>query len=313
MLRVKNNDKGYYNRSNQFYRNNLISELLKRDYFIYAVVRSNSKSINKLPISSNIKIVYLDMEKIDELHNKIDEKCNVFIHLAWDGTRGSTRDDKELQQKNYKYAMLAIEEAHKLGCDLFMGAGSQAEYGLYNCEITEFTQCNPVTEYGKEKLKVCNDGYNLCQQYGMRFKWPRFFSLYGIDDYEGTLLISTIDKMLLNQDVTLTECIQMWNFLHIKDAAKGIVKLIEKDCSDGVYNFGSNDTRQLKKFIDDLYHLTNTQSKIMYGAIPYPSTGMVSVQPNIDKMKKETQWEPVILFEDGIKEIIKNRVKMMKK
>jgi nucleoside-diphosphate-sugar epimerase len=125
------------------------------------------------------------------------------------------------------------------------------------------------------------------------------------------MLISAIDKMLLNENVDLTECIQMWNFLYIKDAVDGVIKLMEVDCPDGVYNFGSNDTRKLRKFIEEIYNIIKTKSEIIYGAVPYPKTGMVSVQPIIEKLKKETGWEPITRFEDGVKEVITSREKKL--
>jgi nucleoside-diphosphate-sugar epimerase len=57
---------------------------------------------------------------------------------------GAKMDDVELQKSNYEYSIQAIDEAHKMGCQIFVGAGSQAEYGLYNCVVSESTECRPV-------------------------------------------------------------------------------------------------------------------------------------------------------------------------
>lgn len=293
--------------STSFIGVNLIRELLNKNYNVIALTRKEPSNIEKLPKSEKIKIIQLDMEEITKLPTIINEKCDIFVHLAWNGTRGNDRNNITLQQNNYNQSIDAIKVAHELGCSIFVGAGSQAEYGLYNCEISEVTECKPVTEYGKSKLKVCNDGYELCKKIGINFKWPRFFSLYGVEDYDQTLIISTIDKMLKDETIKLTECIQMWNFLYITDAINGVIKLIETNCSNGVYNFGSNDTRVLKSYIEEMAAITNTKSEIIYGAVPYPQTGMVSVEPNTEKLKKETNWESQTPFREGIKTIILSR------
>lgn len=57
---------------------------------------------------------------------------------------------------------------------------------------------------------------------------PRFFSLYGPNDYEGTMIISVLKKMLKDLSCDLTECIQIWDFLYIDDAIDALVILIEK-------------------------------------------------------------------------------------
>lgn len=41
-----------------------------------------------------------------------------------------------------------------------------------------------------------------------------------------------------------------------------------------------------------------------YGAIPYPETGMVNVNPCVDKLKS-LGWEPKVSFEEGVREVIK--------
>jgi nucleoside-diphosphate-sugar epimerase len=281
----------------------LINKLSQLDYYIYAIVRPNSKNLSKLEKFTNLETIEVDLDNSELISSKIKSKCDVFFHLAWDGTRGSARDDHDLQYKNYVNSIKTVEVANKLGCSVYIDAGSQAEYGLYNEVITEDTPCLPVTEYGKYKYNFFKDALVLCKKYGMAFKEPRFFSLYGPDDYEETMIISILKKMINNEDCNMTAGIQNWNFLHIDDAVEGIVKLCDTKCADGPYNFGSDDTRQLRKFIETMYTITNSTSKLNFGAIPYPATGMVSIQPNNSKLKKETGWTPKISFEDGIKEI----------
>jgi UDP-glucose 4-epimerase len=287
-----------------FIGTNLIKELLDRDYFVYAIVRPDSQKLSKLTINKNIKIVEIDISDLKNIREKINEECSLFYHLAWNGTRGSDRDNFELQQSNLKYSIDAVKGAKELGCSVFIGAGSQAEYGVYNSKITEEFECRPLTEYGKAKLQFYNQASDLCRSYGIHFKHPRFFSLYGSGDNEGTMLISMILNMLNNKDFALTQCVQMWDFLHIFDAVNGMIKLAEANCADGAYNFGSGDSRKLKDFVEVVYQLTGSTSHLFYGQVPYSKTGPVSIQPDVSKLKRETGWEPKICFEDGIRGVI---------
>jgi nucleoside-diphosphate-sugar epimerase len=287
----------------------LISKLSQLGYYIYAIVRPDSGNLSKLEDYNNLEIIELDLDNSDFISTKIKKKCDFFFHLAWDGTRGSARDNHDLQYKNYVNSVKTVEEANKLGCSVYIDAGSQAEYGLYNEVITEDTPCLPVTEYGKSKYNFFKDASILCKKYNIAFKEPRFFSLYGPDDYEETMIISMVKKMINNEDCNATEGIQNWNFLHIDDAVEGMVKLCNTKCADGPYNFGSNDTRQLREFVESIYEITNSSSKLNFGVIPYPATGMVSIQPDNSKLKEETGWVPKISFEDGIKEIVNRFLK----
>lgn len=293
-----------------FIGRHLIKKLLQSDYYIYAIVRPNSKNLSKIEANKNIEIVEIDLKNSDLIASKIGSKCDVFFHLAWDGTRGSTRDDHDLQYNNYVDSIKTVNAANELGCSVYIDAGSQAEYGLYNEVITEDTPCLPVTEYGKWKYKFFQEASVLCKEKGMAFKEPRFFSLYGPDDYEDTMVISMIKKMIKNEDCDLTAGIQKWNFLHIDDAVEGMVRLSEVACSDGAYNFGSDDTRTLREFVETMYNIVSSNSKLNFGKIPYPTTGMVSIQPDNSKLKNQTGWSPNVKFEDGINDIFKHFANM---
>jgi len=284
---------------------NLIRELYKKNNIV-AIIRKNSKNKYLLEEFKDIKIIELNMDEIDLLPNYIDIKCDIFYHLAWNGTRGESRQDSTLQEENYINSIKALKIAKKLNCKTFISAGSQAEYGNHNNIITETTRELPNTQYGIYKLKFYRYMRTYCKRNNIIYIEPRFFSLYGIGDYEKTLVISTIDKMLNNEEIDLTECIQIWNFLNIKDAIKALT-LLQETTNSGVYNFGNNISKELKYYIDIIYKVTKTKSKLNYGVVPYPKTGIVNINPSITKLQKEINWQPEISFEKGIEEIIEKR------
>ena len=287
-----------------FIGQHLINSLID-DYKIVAVVRVNSLKINILPIHKNLSIVQLNMDEYEKLPRILNIKdLYTFIHLSWGGTRGNDRNNEVMQAANYKNSITALHAAAKLGAKIFMSAGSQAEYGQRNSVITENTAPEPATAYGKNKLKFYEYGMKFCAEKNIKFLEPRFFSLYGIGDYEGTLIMSMLAKMLNNEPCDLTDCIQKWNFLNIKDAVNGIKILIEnKDVKPGAYNFASNDTRELKSFLLEMKVVTQSNSKLNFGAIPHNDSGKYGINPCINKVLA-TGWKPEVSFESGIKEIL---------
>lgn len=284
---------------------NLLNYLLN-DYKIIAIVRSNSQKLEKLPVNVNLSVVELNLEKYDKLPLIITENIYGFIHLAWNGTRGADRENIEIQKLNYKYSISALHSAAKLNAKIFMSAGSQAEYGQHNSVITEDTMPEPTTAYGKNKLKFYEYGMKFCGEKNIKFLEPRFFSLYGCGDYQGTLIMSMLDKMLKNEPCDLTDCTQKWNFLNIKDAVNGIKIMIEnEDVRPGAYNFASNDTRELKNFLLEMKAITKSNSKLNFGAIPHNDSGKYGINPDVTKLLA-TGWKPEVSFENGIKELINN-------
>ena len=104
----------------------LTNKLLENTHEIIAVVRPNSKKIVGLSKSLKLSIVECSMEDYSELNNLIQGKVDVAISTAWNGTRGTDRNNEELQIENYKNSISFLEAMIAKGCTRFLTAGSQA-------------------------------------------------------------------------------------------------------------------------------------------------------------------------------------------
>ena len=109
----------------------LINELVSNGVEVVAVVRPGSRRADRIKTSDMVKRVDCDLSELNKLPELIREGADVFYHFGWDGTFGNSRNNMYGQNLNVKYALDAVEAAFALGCDTFIGAGSQAEYGRY--------------------------------------------------------------------------------------------------------------------------------------------------------------------------------------
>lgn len=286
--------------ANSFIGKRLVERLCTMGWDIVLVVRPGH-NVDQIPL--NCQVLYLSMKEYDRLGTMVGP-CDCFVHLAWSGAHGNARMDRELQNMNAVYSLKAIQSMLAVGCGRVITAGSQAEYGPHTGQVSEEIICRPNTEYGKAKLHFYEDTVSLCVKNGVCYKEPRFFSLYGPGDFAGTMVISILKDMLVNRPCRLTRGIQMWDFLYIDDAVEALAQLCWKSCPNGVYNFGSGDVRQLKDYVFEMAQLTLTKSDLQFGVVPYPMTGMVSLWPDISKLKRELGWEPQVTFAEGIRTII---------
>ena len=277
----------------------LMKRAVSLGWEVIAVIRPGNKMKSSISALKNTKIIERNLENYNELGSLIGE-VDCAVLLAWNGTRGTTRDDEKLQKLNYLFNLQAVKSLVNNGCRRILTAGSQAEYGIANELISETTECRPNTAYGKYKLKFYNEALIYCKEHKVSFKEPRFFSLYGSGDYENSLIMSSIRKMQNNQLCQYTEAMQNWDYLYIEDAIDALVELCVKDCSDGPYNFGSGDIRKLKSYIEEMKTILHSNSVVEYGVIPYGPAGAVSIQPDISKLKEEISWCPKTSFKDGI-------------
>ena len=78
-----------------------------------------------------------------------------------------------------------------------------------------------------------------------------------------------------------------------------------KESDNGIYNFGSGYSAPLKDFIGEMKDITKSDSELRYGAINYPSTGIVNVNPDVRKLVG-IGWRNRTSFRLGIRKIICN-------
>jgi nucleoside-diphosphate-sugar epimerase len=113
--------------------------------------------------------------------------------------------------------------------------------------------------------------------------------------------------MLNNEDVELSACQQLWNFLYVKDCSKQITLLSEwayvnMETSHEVINLASEDTRTLKSYIEEMYSLTGSSSKLLYGKVV--PKNLVSLNPDITKLKNAIGFVADYSFAQGYQNVI---------
>lgn len=285
----------------------LTNKMLLEGHEVIAIVRKRSKKIEALEWNERLTIIECDMVDYGVIDKLYKDRVDIVFTAAWNGTRGSDRNNKVLQEKNYEDNINLLHAAIRLGCKKYITAGSQAEYGPWFSfdKISESAETNPDTEYGKYKLKYYQYSKKYCRKHECALIEPRLFSIYGPNDYPGTLIISTLKKMIANEPCDLTECVQLWDYLYIDDAVSGLVKLMEQDVAEGVYNFGYGKAAPLKEYIEKMHLIVGSKSKLNYGAIPYATSRIAYVNPDVSKLRS-VGWEPRISFEEGIRIILDN-------
>lgn len=274
---------------NSFLGTALCKLLVSNNHEVVVACRKTS-NVDNVPQSPSVEIIRY--EGLDDMKSLLFiGHADVFVHLAWNGTGHDGRDNHEIQEQNINNSLDAIDLAHQLGCCLFVEAGSQAEYGIVAGKMLETTECCPQNEYGKAKLKFGDLASEKCQNLGMKFIHLRILSVFGETDHLWTLVMSCVRKMLNNEDVQLSSCEQLWNFISVLDAVKQIYLLCQHAINDShfkseIYLIGSNDTRVLRSFVDEMYHLTKSKSKLLFGL--YNNSGVVSLNPNMSKTENAT-------------------------
>ena len=104
--------------ANSFIGYRLCHKMVENGWYVYAVVRNENSDLKGIESLENLTIIYETMQNYSYLSMQIQEKCDVGVLLAWDGTRGKDRDNVQKQKDNYVYSMEGVDSFIKLGCKL---------------------------------------------------------------------------------------------------------------------------------------------------------------------------------------------------
>ena len=275
---------------------NLTEQLMQEeDAHIYAVVRLNSPHNARLAPSERLTIVPADLSEYTHLDEMIEEACDVFFHLAWQGGRYDFAE----QYGNIADTISALEAAARLGCKRFICTGSQAEYGRQTALITEETCPHPADAYGAAKLAACALSRQRAADLGVAWIWGRVFSLYGRYEQEGRMLPALVKSLRSEQPFALSSSgEQNWDYLYAADAADALLALAEQGRAGEIYNIANGDYRPLRDYIEEARGVIAPQCDVTYGAA---DADVFSLQPSVKKLCRDTGWRPMTDFADGLR------------
>ena len=286
----------------------LCREMLQNGHEVVAVIRPGSKKRGKLDfpeaLEGGIQVIEIALDSLPNLPDLVG-KADVFYHLAWNGSAGAAREDFNIQHSNIGYMADAIRAAVKCGCRKFVGAGSQAEYGVvHGMAKEEKTVPRPFMMYGAAKLAAYQMGQVLARQLGIRLVWPRIYSVYGVGENPGTLVDYVIESLKKGEAPELSPCENMWNFMYITDCVRALRMLGEREELEGIYHVASEDTRFLKGFVEEIRDVVASGGRLGLGARTSDPERTFWLEPDVGKLER-IGFREDFSFRDGINEKLK--------
>ena len=281
--------------------------LITKGIETYAVVLPGDKRAALLP--QGTVIIPLDMRNIEELPRFVDSPVDAFFHLAWMGTIGKGRDDMALQTVNIQCAVSAVKAAEALGCQVFVGVGSQAENGRVEGLVKPDTPCFPLTGYGMAKLCAGQMTRSMCRALGIRHVWARILSVYG--PYDSPLSVTSVimDSLAQGKKPSLTAGEQKWDYLYAGDAGEALCLMAVKGRDGAVYPLGSGQARPLREYFELIRDAVDPSLPLGLGEIPYPPNQVMRLQADLSALRQDTGFTPKVSFEEGIRKTAAVRLK----
>lgn len=280
----------------------LCEKLLRENVTVYAVCRPGSSRIKDLPKAEALHVVECDAKELATLPQKMEGvSVDAFFHFAWAHTIGQGRNDMPAQIENIQSTIDAVRAAKALGCQVFLGAGSQAEYGRVEGLLKSDTPAFPENGYGMAKLCAGQMSRVEAKTLDIDHVWVRILSVYGPHDGPMTMISGTIRKLLAGERPALTAGIQRWDYLYAGDAADAFYLAACHGRNGAVYPLGSGQAMPLKDYIIQMRDAIDPALPLGLGEVPYGPLQVMHLQADISALQADTGFVPKTPFAEGIR------------
>ncbi|MBO6214083.1 MAG: SDR family oxidoreductase [Lachnospiraceae bacterium] len=144
--------------------------------------------------------------------------------------------------------------------------------------------------------------FDYHRQNKVDIKVIRIFNTYGpnMNPSDGRVVSNFIVQALTGKDITIYgDGSQTRSFCYVDDLVEGMYRMMNsREGFTGPVNLGNPGEFTMLELAKKVIELTGSSSKIVYE--PLPADDPTQRKPVIDLAKKELDWEPRIMLEEGL-------------
>lgn len=288
-----------------FIGSHVAEQLVDAGHSVAVLVRPASP-LDKLDrIRPRLTLIEGDLGQIDPWRAELaDFGPEAVLHLAWAGVGSQYRDDREQFQSNLANSLRLLDVAAEVGASSWLGLGSQAEYGPQNRRIDETAPTCPTTLYGAVKLSCFHLAQHLARLHGLRFAWLRVFSTYGPGDSPHWMYSSLILDLLAGKRPRLTWGEQLWDYLHVVDAARAVCAVALCPQAEGPFNLGSGQVHSIRWLAETIRDLVDPSLPLGLGEVDYRPDQVMHLEADTTRLRTATGWRPEVDLAEGLRQTV---------
>ena len=247
-----------------FVGKNLFEDLSKHFSTVGSARKNESSTYPK-------NVFFFDLLKPDAWNELVSIQPDVIINCIGYGVVKAQTDVKQMVDINYLQTVKLYEYiGRSLPLTYLVHIGTAFEYDLQVNQLTEQSNCTPLTYYGLSKYLTSN--YLLQSGVVKSFSIIRPFNMFGPYENLSKIIPTLITAQRLKSPVPLSEGLQKRDYLFVKDLSGLIEKLINNPASRlPVINAGSGRLFALRELAEQLaVHIKGFDANLWeWGKLPY--------------------------------------------
>lgn len=263
---------------------------------------------NILPLLDNPNFEFAQHDVVQELDVEVDQIYNLAcpaspVHYQYDSVK--------TMKTSVLGAMNLLELAKKTNVRILQASTSEV-YGdpqVHPQPEWYWGHVNPIGirscyDEGKRAAETLFSDYH--RQYGVDTKIIRIFNTYGpnMNPEDGRVVSNFIVQALRGEDITIYgDGKQTRSFCYVDDLVEGMIRMMNsREGFTGPVNLGNPGEFTMLELAEKVIAQTGSKSKIVYR--PLPQDDPTQRKPVIDLAKKELDWQPKVMLDEGLRKTI---------
>ena len=288
-----------------FIGSNIVKKLVAREYNVTVIDNLNTGKEENLA-SVRDKIVFLkdDILKVDLLEEYTNGIDGVFHKAALASVQDSFLKPEEYHDVNVNGTENILKLAKKNNFKVVYASSSSVYGNPERIPIKESDSKNPINPYAETKLKK----EELATKYagmGVKVIGLRYFNVFGkgqSKEYAGVLklFLERIRDGLppkINGDEK-----QIRDFVYVEDVADANIMSMDSKINHEFFNVGTNTSITILDLAKTIIKFSGFDIEPIFG--PALKGDVKRTIANIDLIKEKIGWEPRIMLEKWIEDIV---------
>jgi nucleoside-diphosphate-sugar epimerase len=261
------------------------------DYAVIVLKRSFSDTSRIATFLNRIECHDLDRYTLSAIFER--RRVDVIIHAATDyGQHGNI---ERVYEANVKLPLDLLELGRKQGLSIFINADTfySPDYGYLKHYSASKQALRTTLQTLSCEVKIINAVMGV---------------MYGPQDNENKFAMQLIRKLLANvPEIDLTPGEQRRNFVHVEDASLAYRFIIQHQeyfaPAMTELSVGSGSSISIRQFVDLIAEITDSRSRLNFGAIPYRDKEIMNPIANFDVLER-IGWRARLSLREGLADTI---------
>lgn len=280
-----------------FVGHSCLAQLENSGFEVHAVTRHSLSNTTKT------RWHYWDVRNSDNTRALMSSiRPTHLLHLAWCAKPKTcwTSPENIVWLRNSIELFQWFEQA---GGTRIVATGSCAEYDWTSGVCHEkTTPCCPSTLYGRTKLAAATY-LDAMRHSGLSTACARLFFMYGPGASEHRMPGVVMSALSRNEPARCSDGTQLRDFLHIEDAARAIVSLLDSEIV-GPINICSGVATPIRRIAEYVAELMGQSHLLRLGELPTPTHEPPLIIGDNTRLREELGWSVCLSIEERLQQTV---------